>query len=275
MGLLGKVFGKKQEEAPEPSTDLAFVLLSEAQGPDAEAIATAFAEFCGDGTSLQVRKDEEGGEDNPDIAMLELSTGEPAFVAMMPMAVPNGEADGAAQFSLGAIGSGWTLPPHHAHILVTIPSGLDGCPRTEQLHRFTSLIAAVAKTTPSVGVYWGNASATHSSDFFVDIAGESGIVPRIMLWTGLSVAREPDGRPSLLSLGMENVGLPDLLLVLGEESADSAIETMFDFLAYVADRGEPIPDGDTIGRTMEEKLKVTYVRSPIDKKKTVWKIEVP
>ena len=131
------------------------------------------------------------------------------------------------------------------------------------------------KASPSVGVYWGNAGATHSPEFFLEVASEQDVAPRMMLWSGVSIAREKDGRLSLLSLGMEQLDLPDLLLVAGKASERVALETMYDLLAYVAERGEALPEGDTVGRTGDERFPVHYVKSPIDPKKKVWRIELP
>jgi Domain of unknown function (DUF4261) len=48
----------------------------------------------------------------------------------------------------------------------------------------------------------------------------------------------------------------------------------FDSLSYVTQRGEPLPDGDTIGREGGERVPVHYVPSPLDKSKQVWRIEL-
>ena len=114
----------------------------------------------------------------------------------------------------------------------------------------------------------------HDSDFFISVASERGVVPRIMLWSGVSVAREPDGRLSLLSLGMQQLNLPNLLLIAPESSGSTALETLFDLLAYVAERGEALPEGDTVGRTAHERLPVHYVQSPVDSKEKVWRVEL-
>jgi hypothetical protein len=96
-----------------------------------------------------------------------------------------------------------------------------------------------------------------------------------MLWSGVSVARQKDGRLSLLSLGMKQLNLPDLLLIGGPSGANAAMATMFDLLAYVAQRGAALPDGDTVGRSAHEKLPVRYVSSPLDSTKKVWRVELP
>jgi hypothetical protein len=97
----------------------------------------------------------------------------------------------------------------------------------------------------------------------------------MMLWSGVSIARENDGRLSLISLGMKQLNLPDLLLIASKSSESVALETMFDLLAYVAEIGEVLPDGDTVGRTEDERLLIRYVDSPIDSSTKVWRVELP
>lgn len=271
MKFLNRVWPSKDEPRP---VHLAFVLLSEARSPSAEAIIRCFRDL--EPTRYRISE----GVDNPssttnEILSLRFDTNETAFVAFMQKPVPHREADEGAQFSVSSLGSGWKLPDHRAHLVVTCPTSGSSLSAIDQLSRFTSLLAAVAKASPSVGIYWGNAGATHNSEFFIDVASNPGILPRIMLWTGISIARESDGRFSLLSLGMQQLSLPDLLLVIPERSMNIALETFFDLLAYIADRGQALPEGDTIGRTAEEKLPVHYVKSPVDKQKKVWRVELP
>lgn len=275
MGMINRLFGEQPDspEENEPSTNLAFVLLSEPQAPDAEAISMAFRDFADAGEELRQESDDKA-EANNQIVSLNFSTGERSFVALMPIAVPNGEADEGAQFSLCRFQDGWELPPHNAHLLVSFNSAPDASPLVS-LSRFTSLLAAVTRTSPAVGVYWGNAGATHGSEFFVSVASAESVATRMMLWSGMSLAREEDGRLSLLSLGMEQLNLPNLLLVAGAESEADSIETMYDLLYYVAKRGEALPEGDTVGRTDGDRLPVHYVSSPVDSKKKVWKVELP
>lgn len=277
MGILNKLFGERDSASKskdESTIDLAFVLLSEAKLPDAKAVVLAFRDFSAAGEELreEVGNSDEGESD--EIISLVLNTGEKSFVALMAAAVPNGEADQGVQFSLSGYRNNWVLPPHNAHLLVTFNGSPDSSPIV-RLSRFTSLLAAVTKASPAVGVYWGNAGVTHDSEFFTSVASAQEVAPRMMLWSGVSIAREKDGRLSLLSLGMDQLNLPDLLLVAGESSESDAIETMYDLLFYIAQRGEALPEGDTVGRMDDEHLPVHYVKSPVDAKKKVWRVELP
>lgn len=266
----------RKKRAPQPlppsQMNLAFVLLPDARLPDASAVAECYSQFE-PGGRLEVVDDDSGASDqNPTVTSFSLASGQHGFVALMPAPVPNGEADDAARFSVGSFGTGWTLPPHAAHLVVTAPTD-PATPPVENLSRFTSFVAAVARASGSVAVYWGNAGATHGAEFFTSIASEQGVTPRMVLWTGVSIARDSN-RLSLLSLGMGQLNLPDLLLSAPASAANDALAAFFDLLGYVASRGEAIPDGDTVGRTAEERLKVRYVASPIDRSRKVWSVEL-
>jgi hypothetical protein len=190
---------------------------------------------------------------------------------LLPAAVPNGEADDAVRFSLSAMGTGWKLPKHKAHLVVTCDSAGAAL---ESLSLLTSFLGAVVEASPAVGIYWGEAGATHDPKFFLATAREPDVGSRIMLWTGVSVAREADGRLSLLSLGMKQLNLPDLLLIAPKSAGNSGLESFFNLLTYVANLGRPLPEGDTIGRFSTEKIPVQYVLTPLDHKTKVWRVEI-
>jgi hypothetical protein len=263
-----------REGKTEGLVNLAFVLLSEARVPDAEWVALAFRRFAGPGEELQREVDDSAADAGDRVLSFELNSGGRFLVALMPAAVPNSEAEDAARYSLSSFRNQWKLPPHCAHLIVTFLAATESPPMV-RLSQFTSFVAAVTKASRAVGVYWGNAGATHDSDFFLSIASEQDIPARMMLWSGVSIARDNDGRLSLLSLGMKQLNLPDLLLVAGNTSPNTALGMMFDLLTYVANRGAAIPEGETVGRSADEKLKVRYVPSPIDDTTKVWRVELP
>ena len=251
----------------ERTPNFAFVLLSRPELPDAAAVVRSFSSL----SDQTLRSSSETGDvPNTEILKFEMDDDSAAFVMLLPIPVPNGEADEAARFSLSSFGTGWTLPPHAAHLVVTLQSETS---QLESMLMLTSLLAAVAEASAAVGIYWGNAGATHDPEFFINVARDEDDDPKIMLWTGISLAKEPDGRLSLLSLGMKQLGLPDMWFVAPQES--EPLPWLLDMLTYVVSRGEPLPDGDTVGRTASEKIPVRYVPSPIDGETEVCKIEQP
>jgi hypothetical protein len=256
------------------SVDLALVLLSEPRAPKPEDVERAFASFALPGQTLRQTPGKptnatkkRGGVDALEF---DLGGGRVAFVTLVPVAVPNHEADDAVRFSVSALGGRWKLPPHRAHLVVTVP----GAPASvEALSAFTSLVAAVARASSAVGIYWGDAGATHDPKFFLEIARERDATSRLPLWSGVSIAREPDGRLSFLSLGMRQLALPELWLVVPASKSDDALATLFDLLAHMVKRGRALPEGDTVGPTDRDRWPVHYVPSPVDPTAKVWRIE--
>jgi hypothetical protein len=101
----------------------------------------------------------------------ELRPGGNAFIALMPTAVPNGEAENAVRFSVSAFGTGWKLPTHKAHLVVSLRPSVSAS-LSQTLSLFTSLLGAVTKNSNAVGVYWGDAGVTHDAKFLMSIAQE-------------------------------------------------------------------------------------------------------
>jgi hypothetical protein len=254
--------------------NLAFVLLADAKLPDAREIARAFGGFSPDeGRPLGLKGDERSGGFGVEVLEFDLPPDGAALVALMPTPVPNGEADSAVRFSVSAVGTTWKLPEHQAHLVVTLEDASADSP-TDTLSRFTALVAAVTETSDAVGVYWGSAGATHDPKFFLDIARERELASRVMVWTGISLARETEDRVSFLSRGMKQFELPDLLLIAPRSAGNAALGTFFDLIAYAVSIGTPLPEGDTVGRTAEEHLPVHYVPSPTDPSTKVWRVEL-
>jgi hypothetical protein len=278
--LLGRGEAKAAAPVPIPAAkpkgmNLAFVLLPEARMPRADAVVRAFAAFSLNREHIRERPEAEGARPKPgdgEATVFDLGPDGMAMVGLMPTPVPKGEADRAARYSVSALSGEPTLPPHEAHLIV-IQNDTDVA-TVDALSRFTTMLAALVEASGAVGVYWGNAGATHDAKFFVALARDEALVARLMLWTGVSVARA-DGRVSLLSLGMEQLGLPDLLLSAKPTlPLPEALDFFLNMLAMVVERGTPLPEGDTVGRNENERLPVRYVPSPADAGKTVWSVEV-
>lgn len=252
---------------------VAFVLLSDAKLPTGEKIAQDFGTFGDANQKISFKPHTDQKPDKMDALEFELRPGGTGFIALMPVAIPTGEADSAAKYSVSSMGTGWKLPRHTAHLIVNLRDDDSNSP-SQSLSNFTSLLAAICKATPAVGLYWGGAGATHNPKFFMDVAEDREIGSRLMLWTGVSVAQESNGRVSMLSMGMEQLALPDLLLVAPKSAGNDALGMFFDLLGYVVNRGKAIPEGDTIGASETQKLPVRYVPSPMDPKKKVWRVEL-
>ena len=70
------------------------------------------------------------------------------------------------------------------------------------------------------------------------------------------------------------LALPEFYLMTPPEKSGESISWFYDLLGYVAERGEPIPNGDTVGVDENHRLQVEYTNSPADDGSVVWSIRV-
>lgn len=248
---------------------LCFVLLPESQPLLAAPLEKALKEFPDLGAVSWQAAQKKGTRASGAMEQAAFSVGGiDVLAALMPMPVPEGEADEATERSLSGFGGSWTLPEHRAHLVVA-QQKVKGT-KLADLTAFTRVVAAIVRATNAVGVYWGEGGATHHPEFVVNIAHTELPLP---IWVGVSVASTDQGQ-ELLSVGMKQLGLPDLLLFSPE--VDGAVfEFFYDLLAYVTRRGKRLPEGDSVGRTEKEKLKVHYMPSPLDPSSEVWSVRLP
>jgi hypothetical protein len=248
---------------------LAFVLIEKEAPLDGQAICDAHKRLFPDAAPPTVER-----AADPSSCTLHLGS-DALIIATMPAKVPNGEAESAARFSIASFGPAGKIEPHGAHLAVVYQNAEER-PTIGSLQRFTRALAAIAVVSNAVGVYWGDAGATHPAKFFVEVASDPAIEMPLFLWTGISVAQAAPGRTSLLSVGMwPQLKMPDLEMTAPSGKANDALSFFFDLLAYVARRGAVPNDGETIGRTPEEKWVVKYGKSPMDPERPIWKVELP
>lgn len=248
---------------------VSFVLLDWAVAPDGSMIAASYARlfskapraFC------SIHQDGEQG-----VALtVERRGARPAYVVTVPGPVPNGEAEAAVDLGLSALFDDFELPQHRAHFAVTTPTDDDDDP-VETLTLHTHLVAAVVDAHRAVGVYEGSARATHGPEFYVEIATTTDIP--VMLWTGVSIARPNAKTTEILTLGFDQVGMPNFLFVAPLGSEGDALELLFRVAGHVAENRQAIPEGETIGRTASERLPVLYVPSPVGGEALVARVEL-
>jgi len=256
---------------------LAFVLLREPTMPSGKSVLAAFQRIApkGKAPALRLAPGESGS--SPELVMFDVGDEGRLMVGLLPSPVPKQEAEWHAERSLASVQAGWKLPAHRAHLLVMWQQSAKVRP-LEAVRHYTWLLAAVADAAKATGIYWADSGATHPAEYFVEVARRGDSPLLVTLWSGLSVASDRDHpeRMSLVSLGMSQLDLPDLeLTVPGGTKKDEALDVFYQFLQYTITRGAAIPEGDTLGRSAEERLKVRYVRSPVDPGKKVWRVDLP
>lgn len=246
-----------------PNHSLTFVLLPAVHMPTEEAFRSAWGGVFAARAQPVV---EAWGADSASVAIDGVNT----LITLLPHPVPDREAEQSAAHSLSAmLNDGFDPAPHVAQLVVVSQSALALNP--DRLWAHTRTVAALARAAGAVGVYEGNAQATHAPGFYADMA--AGEELPLMLWIGVSLVQAED-RVECLSIGMPQLELRDLLMIGSPASATEVVTATFDVLHYVVSRGRNIPEGETIGRTAAEKCPVTVVPSPLDPEQFVMRVDL-
>jgi hypothetical protein len=248
--------------------DVAFVLLTVAKLAHPPAIVSAYHRIMPNAPPLTIE-----GKDGR-VLTIHVRGGDDVIVALAPIPIPHDEAEDNVDASMSAhVGKGWTLPPYHAHLVVIQEQKVKRS-RYIQLVAFTRVVAAIAEANDAVGVYWGGGHVTNDSKVFIELAAPSeDPLGLAMLWNGLEITTEGD-RVSYLTLGMQQLNLPNIHLTAQLADARHAIHVLFDCVTYVIQRGSALPAGDTVGRTAGERIPVRYEPSPAGDGRQVWRIDL-
>lgn len=112
-----------------------------------------------------------------------------------------------------------------------------------------------------MGVMWGAAGTMIRKDVFFDYATKILPRPPLHLWVDFQVGMVPPDRASGFTRGLTDVGHHELEAV-DAPKAPSELQDLFENIAgYLLENGPVIGDGDTVGESDQERIKVRLVPS--------------
>ncbi len=235
----------------------------------ADPVATAELDEKRGGSGKQ-KKGNEG--EKPETVFVGIPDGM-AFYSLMPAPIPWGDLEGPCRTTLFWPDAEKELRNHTHHFIVSLMGGR-GIPLERHIW-CTKFVAAVAELSDAAGVYWGNGTVVNSPAVFcsqAEVLTADDLFPP--LWIDHRIWK--DGRKvRFATTGMQAFDLPELEAEAEACPPGELFEFCGDLVIYVIKRGGPIPDGDTIGRTAEEKIKVRHTKSVWDRPGKVMKFVFP
>jgi len=121
------------------------------------------------------------------------------------------------------------------------------------------LVRELVEQLPVIGVLWGSVlmpSSTFKAEFATTFKGA---VP-FSLWVLIQFSKQPNGNILISTLGMRDFGLMEI-----ETESSLPLDRTYDlvrkFGSYVLASGPVVKDGETMGHTADERIKVRHVRS--------------
>ncbi|HVE79085.1 MAG TPA: DUF4261 domain-containing protein [Gemmatimonadaceae bacterium] len=254
---------------PEPSSTpgrvsaLAMVALRAASVPERGALLAAIRTGFPD---LRAPV-EVGREDNVVTARI---PGGFVAVAVMGSPIPWDDLEWPAKLAWQWPQATEVLRAHAAHAIVHVVS--DQLDTIDVRLLLTRLVAAVVASSDPAGVYWGDALAVHEPSFFLEQAADASrdSLP-LMLWLGFHPFEDDEG-VSAYTLGMRAFDHMELEVEKSQRSVSEVLASLGDVAHYLLTTGAEIADGDTVGSTADERVRVRHAPAMLDPTRTVYKI---
>ena len=156
------------------------------------------------------------------------------------------------------------LPTQRQHVIATVLPGSGEVPKLAEAAVMTLVLYAVAELVPgTLAVCWA-AHGRFASRETLDLLVGHGLEGMTKLWTVVSVHPDPDqpGRSRGFTQGLRPFGCPDFGSVDANEPADELVVRLEGLIAYVLPKGPVIRDGETIGESAQERIRVREAASP-------------
>ncbi len=181
--------------------------------------------------------------------------GETAAVSLLAEPMPPKEIQGAVAAAWYWPTAAETLARCGAQILVgVLPDSGD---RVESALRLTKLAAATADASRGEAVYWPAAGLAHSpADFAAYARQMSRQDLPLYLWIDFHVHGEADGTSALYTSGLTAFQSPEIEVYGSRREPQRLVARVYDIVHYLLLKGAVLHDGDTIGRSGEEKIEI-------------------
>jgi uncharacterized protein DUF4261 len=178
-----------------------------------------------------------------------------AALGAMPAPVPRQELVGPAATSWLWPDGPTEVPLHKAHFIVFA----SGRVAPLEVHvASTRVIAAVLHATDALGVYWGAAGHVIRADVFEGLAHavEEDPLP-VMLWVDFR-CKADNKNSTLFTVGMDKFGLMEIEVQRSTKPVGELRRIAIDLASHLITKGPVVADGETFGRSADERIRVHF-----------------
>ena len=199
---------------------------------------------------------EEDGELDGD--MLTFNVGENlCAVSLMPAPIPDGEAEDNAAFNYYWPEAVEITRQHQAHLLVAVmPGGEDSAVARMQL--YSKIICSCLADANALGVY--TSGTVFAPDFYRSVCAEmrQGQLP-VPIWVFLGLYQDEGGN-NAYTIGMRQFDKMEMEIRASQHDLNDIHGTLLGICAYIISQDVTLHDGETIGFSAEQQLRIS--RSP-------------
>ena len=145
---------------------------------------------------------------------------------------------------------------HTQHAIVSILS--DNLSPVETYSLLTKVNASILKTSPSaIGIYQGSTTLLLPKDLYLDLADllKEELLP-LQLWIYMGIINQGD-KTSIYTYGLKEFGKTEIEIIESPMNSDDLYYFLLSILQYVLGSDVTLKDGETIGFSEDQKIKIT------------------
>lgn len=194
-------------------------------------------------------------EGNDDTAIITVD-GESAAIAFMPVPIPSGDIDGTLPYAYNWPTAKEDLTHFTGHAIVSMLTGTKTT--LERYILFSKVLHSILATSQSVGIYQGGQTLLIPREQYLESAEglHEDLLP-VDLWIYLGLRRSESGN-SVYTYGLSGFGKNEMEVINSALGLDELYDFMANICAYVVGSNVTLRNGETIGFSAEQKIKITH-----------------
>lgn len=175
-------------------------------------------------------------------------------IGNMAIPVPGNEIEETAAFNYYWANGKVESKKQKGHIIVSILNG--GTNPIKENLLFNKVVSSILNNSKSIGVYIGGRTLLLSKDFYQDNLediSETNLPINNLIYFGI---RKKNNKNSVFTYGLKDFKKQEMEIVESNHSLEDLLEMMYNLTSYVLENDVILNDGETIGMSEEQKLKI-------------------
>jgi hypothetical protein len=256
MGLFS--FFNKEKKSETSKIILGMILLEEPNSLNIKKVVAELREKW----NLKVDDKETSNE----TSVIEID-GYKIAIANMNIAIPGNEIETTAEFNYLWKNGKEEANKHKGHIILSIMDA--GKNPVEENKLYTKIVSSVLNNSKSIGVYIGGRTLLLKKDFYQSLTQEmSDDNLPLYNWIYFGI-RTKNGLNSMYTYGLADFNKTEIEILNTKHSIEETNEIMLNLVNYILVSDITLKNGETIGFTEEQKLKITISKGQFIEGKSI------
>lgn len=208
--------------------------------------------------NFNIRIEEFSGDN---VALVFTIDGESVVIGHMPVPIPRGDIEETAKYAYNWLKALEEINEHKGHLIVSIVEG--GKDQIKRFKIFTQVLSSLLRITTAIGVYIGNQSLLISKEGFLKEAilmSDDYLPLNLWIYFGLRITNKGN---SGYTYGLKEFNKTELEILNSSKSLENIRAFLFDVAHYVLDCNVTFQEGQTVGITEEERIRIALSKGEL------------